>query len=373
MKDSLAELIEAAAAQTEPYLMATVMRVRGSSYRRPGARLLATRDGTRIAGSISGGCLEATLLRTAWWRTEHRPALVELDSSDPDTTEGVLGCGGVIEILVERVAPGTGPLAFAGRLVADRRRGAIATVFASTRAEPIGQRWFVDDAPPDVPALVEPCTRAMLTGKPSIEHVGALTVLVEPVIPPLELFIFGGGLDAVPVVEQARRLGWLAHVCTASARFEHAARFAAASSLSHDLAATCAAIDRADRAAAVIMTHDLRSDAAALQAVLATRARYIGVLGPRHRTGTVFNCITYGAQPREMLHPSGDGLQLHADPRIHAPVGLDLGAEGPAEIALAIVAEVLAEDRAATARALRDRSDTTAAPGPGARSSYPHE
>ncbi|MBV8759928.1 MAG: XdhC family protein [Deltaproteobacteria bacterium] len=345
MKDSLAELIDAAAAQREPYVVATVVRVHGSSYRRPGARLLATRDGQRIAGSISGGCLEGALLRTAWWRTEHGPALVEFDSSDPDTTDGVLGCGGVVEVLVERVAPGEGPLAFAARMIDERRRGAIATVFATTRAaEPIGRRWLVAGATADdvgraeLPgALVEPCTRAMLSGKPSVEDVGPTSVLVEPIVPPLELFVFGGGLDAVPIVEHARQLGWLAHVCPGSPRFEHATRFAAAESLDSDLAAACAEIDRADRAAAIIMNHDLRRDAAALHAVLATRARYIGVLGPRHRTESLL---------------CADEL---ADPRLHAPVGLDLGAETPAEIALAVAAEVLADDRAATARALRDR------------------
>ena len=333
MKDSLVELIEVARAFAEPYVMATVMRVRGSSYRRPGARLLATREGVRLAGSISGGCLEGALLRTAWWRTEHGPALVEFDSSDPDTTDGILGCGGVIEVLVERVDPGAGPMAFAARLIAERRRGAIATVFATTRSEPIGERWYVDAAAP--PELAEACARAKVTGKPSIEHVGARTVLVEPIVPPLELFVFGGGLDAVPIVEHARRLGWLAYVCTASPPFHP--RFAAASSITADIAHACAAIDRADRAAAVIMSHDLRRDAEALQAVLATRARYIGVLGPRHRTGSLL-----------------ESAAALADPRLHAPVGLDLGAETPAEIALAVVAEVLAEDRAATARALRD-------------------
>lgn len=361
MKDSLAELIETAASCAEPYMMATVVRVRGSSYRRPGARLLATADGARLAGSISGGCLEAALLRTAWWRTEHGPALVEFDSSDPDSADGVLGCGGVIEVLVERVAPGDGPLAYAARLIAERRRGVIATVFATTRAgEPIGQRWYggaaalatpATPAAPSTPAVLsEACARAMVTGKASIEHVGTWTVLVEPIVPPLELFVFGGGLDAVPIVEHGRRLGWLAHVCTASPRFEHATRFAAASSVGADLAAACAAIDRADRAAAVIMSHDLSRDAETLRAVLATRARYIGVLGPRHRTESLLAPLA--AEPA--APPRADSLL--ADPRIHAPVGLDLGAETPAEIALAVVAEVLAEDRAATARALRDRT-----------------
>src|SRR5206468_4309599 len=99
-----------------------------------------------------------------------------------------------IEVLVERVDPAAGPLAFAERLFAERRRGAIATVFATTRSEPIGERWCVDAATAfdgaraaDVPRdLAEPCSRAMLSGKPSTEHVGPWTVLVEPIVPPLE-------------------------------------------------------------------------------------------------------------------------------------------------------------------------------------------
>lgn len=377
VKDSLVELIEASAelrATGEPYLVATVVRVRGSSYRRPGARLVATASGERTAGSISGGCLEGALLRTAWWRTERGPTVVEFDSSDPDSADAVLGCGGVIEVLVERVDPRAvasdavasravesvaspavaavasradaspgDALAYAARIVAAERRGAIATVFATTRAgEPIGQRWFVDaaDGEAAMPAeLADAAARAMASGRASIEHVGSRTILVEPVVPPLALFVFGAGLDAVPIVEQARALGWRAHVWSAAPRFEHAARFAAATSISYDLAATCAAIDRADRAAAIVMSHDLRRDAEALAAVLATRAAYIGALGPRHRTESLL-----AADPAAL-----------ADPRLHAPVGLDLGAETPAEIALAAVAEILAADRAATARALRDR------------------
>src|SRR5262245_58133229 len=87
-------IVEAAArlrGSGEPWLLATVVRVSGSSYRRPGARMLAA-AGARVAGSVSGGCLEADLVRSGWWRTERGPAVVRFDSSDPD--EPGLGCGG---------------------------------------------------------------------------------------------------------------------------------------------------------------------------------------------------------------------------------------------------------------------------------------
>ncbi len=321
-------------ATSTPHLIATVVRVRGSSYRRPGAHLVATEHG-RVAGSISGGCLEGSLLRRGWWRTANGPALVEFDSSDPDSADAVLGCGGVVEVLLERGGGARDPLAFAARTIARGARGAIATVFASTRpGEPIGRRWFDDEA--DLPAaLIAPCERAIATGKASLEHVDRFTVLVEPVVPPLELFVFGAGLDAAPIVDAATRLGWHANVWSGAPRFEHAARFPTARLLAPELDVVRAELDRADRAAAIVMSHDLRRDRDALAMLAGSRARYIGVLGPRHRTATLAT--------RELLD----------DPRIHAPVGLDLGAETPDEIAVAVIAEVLAAMRGTTSASLR--------------------
>lgn len=315
MLDS-AELIAAASALREtgePFVIATVVRVRGSSYRRPGARMILTERG-RIAGSVSGGCLEGTLVRTGLWRTKDGPVVVTFDSTDPDDPEAVLGCGGVVDILLERGGPAD-PLALAGELLATRRRAAIATTISG-------------------PALG---THEV------IEHTGAIRPwhdgerLIEPIIPPVELYVFGAGLDAVPLVDSAARLGWRVHVWSGAPRFEDAARFPHATLLEGDLDAVRARIEASDRAVAVVMSHHKRRDQSALAMLVRSRAAYIGVLGPRHRTVEL-------AAPGDL-----------DDPRVHAPVGLDLGAETAAEIAIAVLAEALSALRGTSAASLRTR------------------
>src|SRR4051812_18718948 len=140
-------VIEAAdrlAARREPAVLATVMKVEGSTYRRAGARLLVSRTGDAVGG-ISGGCLEGDLVKKAWWRTEGGPALLTYDSTADDETawQFGLGCNGVVHLLLERVVPGEAdPLAFPRRCLLSDERGVVATVF---RADPgtgllIGER-----------------------------------------------------------------------------------------------------------------------------------------------------------------------------------------------------------------------------------------
>jgi xanthine/CO dehydrogenase XdhC/CoxF family maturation factor len=143
----------------------------------------------------------------------------------------------------------------------------------------------------------------------------------------------------VPVVEQARAVGWEVIVCTPYARPELRVRFARADRLA--IARPCEIareIDVSDRAAVLVMNHDYAHDRECLDAVLGSGARYIGVLGPRKRT-------------QRML----DELGRTADPRLHAPIGLEIGAENAEEIALAIVAEVQASLARAPAQSLRTR------------------
>jgi xanthine/CO dehydrogenase XdhC/CoxF family maturation factor len=341
-------LVAAAArlrASAEPYLLATVVRVIGSSYRRPGARLVATEAG-RVAGSVSGGCLEGDLLRTGWWRTRDGPVVARYDASDPDEPGAALGCGGVVDLLLERGVRGDeagDPLGVVAGVLAGERRAVMATVFDSTIAGlPIGTRWTVDRARHGALAeqvLADAAAIVRTTSRRYRDDAGELEVLLEPVLPPPHLFVLGAGLDAVPVVEQARGLGWRVTVCDSLGRVTMRERFAAADDVMgasldevHGRVAAC------ERAVAVVMGHDERRDAEAVAMLLRSDARYIGVLGPRHRT--------------ERFLPAVAAV----DPRVHAPVGLHLGAETPEEIALSIIAENLAVLRDATAEPLRRRA-----------------
>ena len=320
-------LIEGAAAIAgEERVVATVVDVVGSSYRRPGARLVVTRE-RRVAGAISGGCLEGDVLRRGFWRTEHGPAVVTYDASEDGTGSG---CNGVIDVLLERgPIGGVDPIAVLGRCMRDQRRATVVTRFRGgfARAE------LVDGRLAGMPELEDAARRATATCVVD-QH-----ALVEMLVPPPRLFVLGSAIDAVPVIDQARAVGWEVIACAPFARTELRTRLAHADRLLIAAPEEIAReIDASDRAAAIVMNHDYAHDRACLGAVLGSAAHYVGALGPRRRTA-------------QML----DELGRPGDPRLHAPVGHELGADNAEEIALAIVAEVQAVLAHAPAQPLRSR------------------
>lgn len=213
----------------QPLALATLVRAQGSSYRRPGARMLVCSDGT-IAGSLSGGCLEEEVARRAFdvLRTGV-PSLMSFD------TRLRFGCNGTIEIFVEAARESF--LAEVAAQVGERRGCRAATVFAGKEDE-LGSRIL--SAGEDVPA-------------------GAF---VQDLQPPIQLVIFGNGPDSTPLRSFAEILGWrIIEVDQAS-----------------DLPT------RADeRTAAIVKSHNYGRDFAALQHLLQLNLRYVGLLGPRKR------------------------------------------------------------------------------------------
>jgi xanthine/CO dehydrogenase XdhC/CoxF family maturation factor len=328
-----------------PGLLATVVRVRGSSYRKPGARMLLSREGV-LAGSVSGGCVEDDVLRRGWWRTDGSgAALVTYDTSvaDDDGWGIGLGCDGVVDLLLERldVASGLDPIAFFESCIQGQERGALATVFLSSAGDvPIGARLCVSPSGMTAAGVGEPLRSRLLANaraalddgeSRSCEYLvggGVVHALVEAVRPPPRLFVFGAGPDAAPVASLAATLGWHVVVCEARPRVSTWERFPMADEIvaltSCDVRAL---IDASDRAAAVVMSHDFERDRDALALLLGSRAAYIGVLGPRARTEKML---------AELGRSIGD------DARVRSPVGTALGSETPQEIALAIAAEVQA-------------------------------
>jgi len=350
--------------QREPHLIATVVRVRGSAYRRPGARMLLTQF-RWITGSVSGGCLEGDIAKKGWWRTQSgEPVVVAYDSrvdedaNDDDIRSAFgLGCDGVVEVLLERAgSPGwLDPLAFASDCLRTQTRGAIATVIDSTVASvEIGRRVAVRagcDPQSDLvddeilrTAMLADARAAIATGQSCNRTYssvrGHVDVFVEAVLPPPRLFVLGTGHDAVPLVQLARNLGWDVAVCTDQTRVLTRQRFCLADEIlvgaPDELARR---IDECDRAVAIVMNHNYELDREHLGMLLGTRVRYIGVLGPRARTKRIL--VELAASD--------------ADPRLHAPVGLEIGAETPHEIALAIAGEIQAVLARASASSLRDR------------------
>lgn len=354
-----------------PVLLATVVDVRGSSYRRAGARMLVAED-RWIAGCVSGGCLEGDVVRRGAFRIRHgAPVVVTYDStSDDDIGWGFgLGCNGVVDVLLERIDPDAAldPLRFAGECIAAEARGALVTVFRSDGALPVGSRLAVRagsaahasvDAGETAGAgraleALEAFARDALTRR-NERRPEAITMtthgvsaLVEVIEPPPRLFVCGAGHDALPLVVLARAMGWGVTVAAAHPIVAAKARFAAADELLPGPAEGIArAVERHARAFAVIMSHDYERDKACLAALLGSRVQYIGVLGPKRRTERML----------AELARAGVSISDEALRRLHAPVGLDLGAETPQEIALAVASEVQATLTQAPARRLRERT-----------------
>lgn len=314
------DAIEEHRATGRPMALATIVATTGSTYRHTGARLFIPAEGEPI-GNISGGCLEDDVARIGRevMRTGE-PQLAAFDlTADDDAVWGYgLGCNGSFEVLVE---PAAGALVVADALRHDR--GLLTTVITGSDAG--SHRFQTDAAQVDTPRV--------------IEEKGA-RVLQEPILPPMRLIVCGAGHDAIPLVRQAAELGWRVTVADVRRtlltvdRFPEAADFCDA-----DPASAAAAMHPARRTAVVLMSHNYLRDIAYLGSFLGAEVAYVGVLGPRGRT-------------EQMLDELG---QPEAMARLHAPAGLDIGAEGPEEVGRSIVAEILAVIRGRAGGPLRDR------------------
>jgi xanthine dehydrogenase accessory factor len=341
--------------------LATVVRVNGSAYRRPGARMLLTEDG-RTTGVVSGGCLDGDIReRAARVMRTGKPTLVRYDTTtDEDVVWGLgLGCNGVVDVLIEPANESADHLLrFLDECSHAQHRAAFATVIRSdTNARvPVGSRVFLgsdgmfttDGGPEVVPSArifsdLHAAVHSGLSFVAQYEPEGNLEVFIEAVEPPLRLVIFGAGADAVPVVEIAQRFGWLVSVVDTHARSRSLERFDDADSVvlcrPEDLAAR---VPLECSTAAVVMTHNYAHDLEVLKALLSKPPRYVGCLGPRHRTARLLS----------QLRETPGGVQMSWHCGLHAPVGIDVGAETPSEIALSIVAEILAVMRGRTGGSL---------------------
>ncbi len=317
-------------ARGEAFLLATVVRVSGSSYRRPGARMLVA--GERwLAGCVSGGCLEGDVMLRGAHRCKDGPVIVTYDSAseDGEAYRVGLGCDGIVDVLLEHVPAGADheALAFARACFAAEQPGTLVTVIGGPL--PVGTRLAVGPgAPPAIGSLAE-----LARGPTGVVERDGLVALVERIAPSPQLFILGSGHDAAPLARLADTIGF--RVTVADRAIREPSRFVGVARLvSGD---PFALVEAAHEAYVIVMHHQRDADRESLQRALASRARYIGVLGPARRT-------------RELLgeHP--------ADPRLHAPIGLDLGAETPEQIALAIAAELQAVTQRARGGQLRDRT-----------------
>ena len=348
--------IEALAARGERMALATIVAVRGSTYRRPGARLLVPEDGAPI-GNLSGGCLEgdvADMARVVMQEGRARLAGWDL-TADDDAVWGLgLGCNGAIDVFIEpadRAAEAAGALRMA---LQEERPISLVTVLESD--EPavvpgarlvVGPEGSVDGSlgAAGIDTLGILAAREQLAAERSeIRSLGAAVhAFVEVLEPPLHLVICGAGHDAIPLVRAAAGLGWNAVVVDDREAFLSPERFPDAAEFVHLQDPThVAKAARVDE-----RTHLRRPRRRHFERRCAPR----GGRDSRSDQGARTLC-------RDPVAAEGVAIDDEVRARIHGPAGLDLGAEGPEEIAQAIVAEIVAVKRRRSGGFLKER------PGP---------
>lgn len=352
--------IIAAFTETQPgkkIALATVIEVSGSTYRRPGAKMLMTETGTRI-GSISGGCLEEDVFEQAKAvMASGKPTIIQYDTTSPDDIIwGLgLGCNGLVRVFIELLEPQLNPVSFIAKCWRQRQTGVIATVVTITE---IGKYLMLQEdgkVTSDLNLLtkqvLDDAHVALNSGKSLLKLYqlpqGEAQIFIEVIQPPLPLVIFGAGHDAQPVVELAKALAWQVTVVDSRPAYAKKERFPAADDIiiaypeevSQKVCLNSGTV-------AVVMTHNYLHDQEILRTLLPSAVSYIGLLGPKSRTQQLL-----GELEQEGINPTCEQMQ-----RLYGPVGLDIGADTPEEIALAIIAEIKAVLAARGAGFLRNRT-----------------
>lgn len=330
--------------KTNETAIATLVKVSGSTYRSPGARMLISNSGNTI-GAISGGCLESDVFEKSQSVIKSgNPRLIKYDTtSEEDMVWGLgLGCQGIAYVLIEPLEQNKlQEITFIKKCLETRTYGAIARVIKveGETTTQVGQRLLLGDDTiinnlTDDNLLTEVLsdTKAALQNNQSILKEynltnGKIEVFIEVIQPPLSLIVFGAGYDVLPLVNFSKQLGWDVTVVdnrqreASKKRFEQADKIQLSSP--EDILEN---IEITERTVAVVMSHNYLDDLEMLKVLLPTNLKYLGILGPKKRTNRILEELQ-----EEEVTPNAN---------IYSPVGLDIGADNAEEIALSIVSEI---------------------------------
>lgn len=332
--------------------LATVVHVEGSSYRRPGARMLVTEDGM-ITGAISGGCLEGDALRKALYvMGQQKSMLVTYDTMDEDdAVMGVgLGCNGIIQVLLEPIdeANPNNPIEFLKSIVGQRQPAVLISLFSLKnkkepqlgicllkRADDLLQAGNIPAGLQDI--LIKDAATTLASQNSCFKNFVAadydLTAFIEWVRPNISMVVFGAGNDVIPLAQMATILGWETTIVDGRPAYAKKERFASGCQI---LVAkpeqVLANISIHSQTVFLLMTHNYNYDKAMMRLLLQHNVVYIGMLGPKKKLSRMLD--EFAEEGLQLTHE-----QLSA---IHSPVGLDIGAETSDEIALSILAEIKA-------------------------------
>jgi xanthine dehydrogenase accessory factor len=307
----------------EPGVLSTLFTSNGSTYR-PLGSMMVSGPPALLAGGISGGCLEQYVARTGRSLTQQQPAAMLSFDADPDHDDGakpVLGCGGSIEVLVERLTVDHVAFleSFHRAIVSDEPSLATCTIdVCEDQASNVSRSW--------TQTIDRHCTE-------HVELADGCRMLVHYIPPMTRLVIFGAGDDVQPLCTMARGLGWNVTVVDRRARLATASRFADADQvIGDDWAAAVEQIKFAPHTAAVLMTHSLVDDIEILPLLQDKPMFYVGSLGPEHRREWLIDGALKTMNLSETFVANFRG-----------PIGLNLGDRTATGIAVSITAEIISQ------------------------------
>lgn len=331
--------------------LATVVRVEGSSYRRTGARMLVMDDGVWVGG-ISGGCLEGDALKRARFAiTRSESTLITYDTTDDDEHQiGVgLGCNGIIDVLFTPIDYNNekNPIEILKTCMESRRKthilititglknGSFDKIKAGDVIEYSGldSLTYIQDRE-IIKQIYEAVENQILIGKSAplkfcLENGGRLEIFIEILPPEIHLILMGNQYDVYPLTRLVKEMGWRVTVVANPLKVNSKISSIADEVVPPD---NFMDINFDNHTAIVLMSHDYKTDKYNLPKALKTNSPFIGMLGPRVRSEKIFT---------ELIAEGFSILETNFQ-RIHAPVGLDIGAVSPEEIALSLIAEVRA-------------------------------
>jgi xanthine/CO dehydrogenase XdhC/CoxF family maturation factor len=351
-RKEIVKAYDAAVRSGKNVALASVVNLEGSSYRRPGARMLVNDEG-ELTGAISGGCLEGDALRKAMYAlSQQKSMLVTYDTSDEDDmTIGIqLGCAGVIQVLFEPIDPTKqdNPIQLIRKALAIRQEAVMVTLFNLSNKHEyqpgtcllMESNGTISGAIPiqGMEKIVMEDVQLVMQNKKSLfrEYQAdgiSTTAFIEFLQPAISLVVVGAGNDAVPMMQIADTLGWDVRIVDGRNTHARPERFVAACQIL--VSKPEAVFDQLhidSSTVFVMMTHNYNYDLSMLKALLPTQTPYIGMLGPQKKLYRMLDELRQ------------DGMQLDDAmlSKVYGPTGLEIGAETPEEIALSIIAEIQA-------------------------------
>jgi len=307
----------------------------GSAPRHIGTKCLVLEDGT-VVGTIGGGMLE--------WRVREQAKgaialgisrLIHFELKGEDVAKTDMLCGGMADVYIEPIVPQEETISFFERvaeMVREERRGVLLTRLREDLPIDGDTRILlaIEEIPGGLPKELEPLARELRLSEPKLIELEKEKIFWEPLIPPEILYLFGAGHVSTCVASLAAMVGFQVVVIDDREEFANEGRFPSAKKiLVLPIEEAIPRVDPGPHSYVAIITRGHIHDAAALRGVIGKDLAYIGMIGSRRKRALVYNGLMKEGVPKDLLE------------RVHCPIGLDIGAETPEEIAVSIVAELI--------------------------------